>query len=378
MLEENTKVLSNENHFTTNIPISYLSNKPYYFFYYYITKRSLNYDNSFSSESLDIQKKIWDFKDGVTQDYFTKLVISKVKDILFGIEDKSNVIFLCIPASTVASNKTRYLSFSNKICKECNIINGYNFITIINEKEPKHLTNEYTKSEYKFDIAQLQNKKIIIFDDVVTKGNSMCNFISQLENIGAKVIYCLSLAHTYYEPKHGANPLHPYSKHQIKGSYVSDQNDYINDIVFFENDKKDNRNEYKDSITKAEQSTSEHKINEKPSNSNNDIIDEENTEKSSNKSESTNSETSSSDINSQSKNDAFEAEYYAAMQDYIQRIKERQELNKASNLKSSDKQNSSINFKSIKTNPTNFDSPRSSNTEGCIIFVIIIILFLLF
>ena len=186
--------------------------KPYYFFFYYISKW-LSETEAFSKESIDIQKMIWKFKDGINQQNFTELVIEKIKN---SFDNVDNLTFACIPASTTYSNISRFKSFSKNVCDVLGINNAFDHIKIIKEKSPKHVTNIENYCVLDFDKDFFRGKSVILFDDVVTKGNSMRRFISQLENIGAKVLGCISIGRTYYERVDEWNPAHPWSETAIR------------------------------------------------------------------------------------------------------------------------------------------------------------------
>lgn len=52
---------------------------------------------------------------------------------------------------------------------------------------------------------------MVLFDDVVTTGNTMLAFKSELNSIGAKVLCCLSLGKTSHEVGPQSRP-HPWLK----------------------------------------------------------------------------------------------------------------------------------------------------------------------
>ena len=90
--------------------------------------------------------------------------------------------------------------------------NGYDYISITQEKTPHHLGG-LDDAEYKIDHLFFKNKNIILFDDIVTTGKSMRDFIYQLKNIGSNIILQLSIARTYNEyTLH--KPIHPYTKNK--------------------------------------------------------------------------------------------------------------------------------------------------------------------
>ncbi len=203
--------------------------KKYYFFYYYVPKRLTDHER-YSRESIQIQHNIWNFKDGNYQDQFINVIEQLIKNSFNNLED---LTLVCIPASTISANRRRYEYFSNKICKDTGLKNGFDHIQIVKEKEPKHLTGERTNAEYSFDSQFFSNKNVILFDDVVTRGQSMRDFIKVVENLGATVVGCVSIGKTYYGPTCGYNPCHPLNNHYIRDlNTQSIENNYFDDIQF--------------------------------------------------------------------------------------------------------------------------------------------------
>lgn len=105
---------------------------------------------------------------------------------------------VCIPASTVDSNRTRYKQFSHDLCSKLNMKNGFKHISIVKEKEPSHLGGR-DEAIYEFDRKFFSGKKIVLFDDVVTRGSSMRSFIESLEDAGADVVCCMSIGKTFWD-----------------------------------------------------------------------------------------------------------------------------------------------------------------------------------
>lgn len=168
-----------------------LNSIPYYFFYYYVPTRY----SDLSSESEDIRKELWNFKDGCYHDQFVDLMATKLRNT-FGNTDFLTLV--CIPASTVYSNRTRYEQFSHDLCSKLNMKNGFKHISIVKEKEPSHLGGR-DEAIYEFDRTFFSGKKIVLFDDVVTRGSSMRSFIESLEDAGAEVVCCMSIGKTFWD-----------------------------------------------------------------------------------------------------------------------------------------------------------------------------------
>lgn len=78
--------------------------------------------------------------------------------------------------------------------------NAFEHITIVQDGTPKRL-KMYSMIERKIrevsvDENFFKNKNVILFDDVVTYGNSMMQWKRKLESCGSKVILAISIGKT--------------------------------------------------------------------------------------------------------------------------------------------------------------------------------------
>lgn len=191
------------------------------FYYCYAPKRFFN-QKPFSQETIDLTHAVWDFKDGINQGWVIDLVIQYIKAFHSNVKD---LCLVCIPASTRLINQRRWENFSNTICKTLNISNGFEHITILKEKEPKHLTHQYTKGEYKYDYEFFKGKKIIVFDDLVTRGICMSTMVEEIKEAGGIVIDTLSIARTIYFLSFSFFAHHPINNHHVydcSNAYLQD------------------------------------------------------------------------------------------------------------------------------------------------------------
>ena len=166
---------------------------PYYFFYYYVPTRY----SDLSSESDYIRREVWLFKKGYHQDQFVEKLATKLS-YTFGNADFLTLV--CIPASTVNSNKNRYEQFSHDLCSKLHMTNGFEHISIVKEKTPSHLGGT-DEAVYELDRSFFAGKKVVLFDDVVTQGSSMQSFIDYLDEVGAKVVCCMSICRTFWDKR---------------------------------------------------------------------------------------------------------------------------------------------------------------------------------
>ena len=174
---------------------------PVFFLYYYLPKSSSLSPNSTEEWARDF---IWEFKDGDNSEDVADQVIKVLKHF-FLPSTLSNMTFVCIPASTEDKNQIRYEWFSNHVASECDMWDGYDHITLKYDREAAHLGGESSFSNLKFESSWFRGKNVIIFDDILTTGNSIRNMANRLKSYGANVIGAITLGKTVHH-HHGVDP----------------------------------------------------------------------------------------------------------------------------------------------------------------------------
>lgn len=129
-------------------------------------------------------------------------VIPKFVELLtdtFGQEALGHLTLVCIPASTQKKNEARYKVFSEELCQRTGIENGYGFTQVLRDRTAQHEGGNRNNVNYSFDDSFFNGKRVILFDDIITKGDSMHAAKSKLEAIGAIVICGLAIGKTRHE-----------------------------------------------------------------------------------------------------------------------------------------------------------------------------------
>ena len=178
----------------------------YYFYHYYPTKFS-----DVTSFSNQVRTTIWNFKDGYStaRNAVVNIVCQKLR-ATFSSSDLQKMTFVCIPASTRITNNTRYKEFAKEVCSQLNMRNAFDYITITKEKTASHLGGT-DAAEYSFSTSFFREANVILFDDVVTRGHSMSLFKNSLENMGANVIFAMSIGRTYSDYYGDHRTPHPWT-----------------------------------------------------------------------------------------------------------------------------------------------------------------------
>lgn len=193
---------------------TYSSVKYFSLYYYYPTTCDWNA----SEDEWDIRNLIWNFKANPRKPTpeaaimsSHRTAVSEIKPDLcrairhfFG-SDVGNLTLVCIPSSSKVVTRRRYEDFAETICRELGMINAYNHIEVVSDGEAKHLGGN-GKALYSFDKDFFKDKLVLLFDDVITSGESMARFANSLEKLGATVIGGMSIGKTKHE-RQGLNPI---------------------------------------------------------------------------------------------------------------------------------------------------------------------------
>lgn len=145
---------------------------------------------------------VWDFKDGkeyenvaqMTADYLIENFQNEI----------SNIVFTCVPASTSEKNEVRYKKFMERVCALSGAINGYEHVSVLQERLAIHEQRDREKRICKvqvldFDEDFFKGKSVVCFDDILTTGGSWATYASQLETLGANILGGLFLGKTTYK-----------------------------------------------------------------------------------------------------------------------------------------------------------------------------------
>lgn len=170
-----------------NIPESWKnqwSKLMYSFFDYLPTKYEAN------NREWAVRKMVWEFKDGKRSLAVAELVAKKMRE-QFGKECE-NVTLACIPASSSVKNEHRYKAFAEEVARLTGCKNAYQAIKIEGGRlaihESKGAKTIQDVEVIKFDEQFFKDKKVLVFDDILTQGTSYARFACALENMGAEVL----------------------------------------------------------------------------------------------------------------------------------------------------------------------------------------------
>lgn len=161
----------------------------------YIPQRFLS---RFPFEDQDTSRMIIGFKDG--RNVYTRWAVRQFCKALAAV-DLSDVVVVCIPASTQAAHVRRWKRFSQMLCRQTGAVDGFPYVSVLGNRKRAHITGEYELATNIKHILNIDNdffrgKNVLVIDDIYTTGRSSAAFISALEATGAHVRMAMFLAKT--------------------------------------------------------------------------------------------------------------------------------------------------------------------------------------
>jgi len=151
-------------------------------------------------EEYNIREYIYDFREGCGEsvpqrDDAQNLVRHEIEQLLekfFG-ELSKELTFVCMPCSSAERYEARYKWISDTLCRNTGMENGFDHIHVRGKTKPSHLGG--TESEVvEYDDDWFKDRIVLLFDDVLYKGNHVLRYKRELEARGAEVIGALFLA----------------------------------------------------------------------------------------------------------------------------------------------------------------------------------------
>ena len=162
-----------------------------------------------NDEEWDDRYTVWNFKNtpGKTDedDHQATLddVIPRIKSKLcstFGESSLKYLTLVCIPASSSVKTELRYKEFSERLCEETGMENAYSHLSVTKASEEKKFGGHgIMTNNISFDEVFFKGKYVLLFDDVITKGESMLRFKLKMERLGAIVVCGFSIGKTKHE-----------------------------------------------------------------------------------------------------------------------------------------------------------------------------------
>lgn len=152
-------------------------------------------DDNNATESA-LRELLWRLKDGEEDvcDAFTQLLFRFLKRNLR--QTCQMATFAFVPASSEEATCTRWETMSERLSEMLECDNGFEYLMPARESVPRHFIGRGRPRPLDLDEDFFNGKKIILIDDLINTGKTMCQVINELENAGGEVVLCIAIAHT--------------------------------------------------------------------------------------------------------------------------------------------------------------------------------------
>jgi predicted amidophosphoribosyltransferase len=159
------------------------------------------------------RRLIWNFKNDPDKNIPLSEHTAALEEIIPLIKQKLSKTFgdkylqfmtlVCIPASTSKKNYHRYSDFSKKLCEETYMKNAYDYIMVfqdgMSKNHPENHTGHSIQPDIRYKEDFFKGRYVLLFDDVITKGDTMLRYKDAMEKLGAIVIGGMCLGKTRHE-----------------------------------------------------------------------------------------------------------------------------------------------------------------------------------
>lgn len=157
---------------------------------------------SVPTEVKNIRSLIFNFKDGKgSASKVANQIASAFCNSFVALGESGwskNLTIAVIPASTKLVNEKRYRKFCSDLSGNLKCINGYNAITIKQDRKAlKGQASANKTSNLRFDHGIIKGRIILLIDDVITSGGSYIENRNILLNCGAKEVIGIFLGRTF-------------------------------------------------------------------------------------------------------------------------------------------------------------------------------------
>ena len=165
----------------------------YYLLDYISCSSARYYEYETTSEERDDRSSIWDFKDG----YCHRRVLDGLVNAVRSKSDSQTLVCF-VPASTKEKTQRRYSRVAEAIQRLTGVPCSLNAIKREEDGQPGHqgIKKDDPSEDYTFDRSLIAGKKIILIDDVITRGNTLRCTARRLKENGAINVIGLAVGAT--------------------------------------------------------------------------------------------------------------------------------------------------------------------------------------
>lgn len=142
------------------------------------------------------RKSVFQFKDGNCSDEIFNRLVNTIRSIA-GYNTSSYVLCF-IPASAQWKTNRRYQSLARRLTTATGVNCTLAGISTKEDRESGHIAGKSADptENFQFNAEIFRGKKVILMDDVITRGTTFCRTANRLLNLGAGSVEGMFIAKT--------------------------------------------------------------------------------------------------------------------------------------------------------------------------------------
>ena len=163
---------------------------------YFYTMEYLPTRYEASQSEWNNRRAVWNFKDGNCSSVIIDSLVNYVNHIVCG--NKSDYVICFIPASTSYKTSNRFGYVSQKLTNRTGVQATLSAIKKSTDSESGHIAGKSCNptADFEFDSYYFRGKKVILIDDVITRGRTFSDTAIKMINKGALSVVGLFVAKT--------------------------------------------------------------------------------------------------------------------------------------------------------------------------------------
>jgi predicted amidophosphoribosyltransferase len=163
---------------------------------YYYTMEYLPTRYEASKSEWNNRHAVWNFKDGVCSSSVLNDLVEIINHIVSG--RKSDYVICFIPASTSSKTTNRFSSVARRLTERTGVQSTLSAITRTSDSEAGHIAGKSNNptADFCFNSSLFRGKKVILVDDVITRGRTFVQTADKLIANGASSVEGMFVAKT--------------------------------------------------------------------------------------------------------------------------------------------------------------------------------------
>jgi hypothetical protein len=163
---------------------------------YFYTMEYLPTRYEASQSEWNNRRAVWNFKDGDCSSAIIDSLVNYVNNIVGG--NKSDYVICFIPASTSYKTNNRFGSVARRLTERTGVQATLSAITKTSDSESGYIAGKSCDptADFVFNASYFRGKKVILIDDVITRGRTFADTALKLDINGALSVVGLFVAKT--------------------------------------------------------------------------------------------------------------------------------------------------------------------------------------